>query len=52
LRIYPSPFSGRVAEPTGPAFGRPDDRLREVGWGHGHSVRRKNPTPALPENGE
>src|SRR5580704_10807990 len=24
---------GRVAEPTGPAFGRPDDRLREVGGG-------------------
>jgi len=31
--LYPSPSSGRVAEPTGPAFGRPDDRLREVGWG-------------------
>jgi len=26
---------GGVAEPTGPAFGRPDDRLREVGWGRG-----------------
>jgi hypothetical protein len=30
---YPSRSSGRVAEPTGPAFGRPDDKLREVGWG-------------------
>jgi hypothetical protein len=39
---YPSPSSGRVAEPTGPAFGRPDDKLREVGWG---SLGRRRAAP-------
>src|SRR6266446_4284406 len=51
---FPSPSSGRVAEPTGPAFGRPDDRLREAGWGSQArpAAPRKNPTPTLPEDGE
>src|SRR5260370_25090346 len=51
--VHPSPSSGRAAEPTRPAFGRPDDRLRHVGWGPtAPPCSRKDPTPTLPEDGD
>src|SRR5438270_10854754 len=40
-----SPWRGEVAEPTGPAEGRPDDKLREPGGGESKSTEA-HPTPA------
>src|SRR5579871_1902143 len=44
-RYCSSPSSGRVAEPTGPVFGRPDDKLREVGWGLQRKIKEPHPAP-------
>ena len=48
------PSSGRVDAPTGPAFGRPDDRLRAAEWGSartGTAPWKKTPPRPSPKPG-